>query len=221
MNEFFQQLLASYERQLRSTVEHLPGVSLNIVQAILVFFIALWIAGRLRALVRGILARNRVDRNVQNLLGRIVYLLTMLAGILTMLSIFGVDLAAFVALVGVFGLAASLAAQDILKNFFSGLYLLVERPFYIGDRVSVDKWAGTIEDVGFRTTRIRTEDNEVVYVPNATIFSSALVNQSQSYNHSRKKQVAQGDTSTAAAAVTAEGQQPEELPVIEPKRIED
>jgi small-conductance mechanosensitive channel len=96
---------------------------------------------------------------------------------LVILRIFGVDPATIVTVVGIFGLAASLAAQDILKNFFSGLYLLVERPFQIGDLVKIGDNIGVIEDVGFRVTRLRTANDQVIYVPNATVFSSTLINE--------------------------------------------
>ena len=80
---------------------------------------------------------------------------------------------------GVFGLALSLAAQDILKSFFAGLYLLFERPFLIGDEVQVKEHIGRVESVGFRATTIRTEDNVLVVVPNAIVFAEVVSNRSR------------------------------------------
>src|SRR5262249_25504224 len=71
---------------------------------------------------------------------------------------------------GVAGLAASLAAQDALKSFFGTLLLISERSFRIGDRIEIDgKTAGTVEIVGFRSTKLRKDDGGLVTVPNATL----------------------------------------------------
>lgn len=77
---------------------------------------------------------------------------------------------------GVAGLAASLAAQDAMKSFFSTLLLIGERSFKIGDKISVGGMEGTVELVGFRATRLRTADGSLLTVPNSTIASAAIDN---------------------------------------------
>lgn len=78
---------------------------------------------------------------------------------------------------GVAGLAASLAAQDALKSFFGTLLLIGERSFKIGDHVSVDgKVEGTVEQVGFRSTRLRTRDGSLATIPNATLAGASVNN---------------------------------------------
>jgi MscS family membrane protein len=78
---------------------------------------------------------------------------------------------------GVAGLAASLAAQDALKSFFGTLLLIGERSFKIGDRVSVDgKTVGVVEQVGFRATRLRTDEGSLVTVPNSTLAAASINN---------------------------------------------
>jgi MscS family membrane protein len=77
---------------------------------------------------------------------------------------------------GVAGLAASLAAQDALKSFFSTLLLIGERSFKIGDKITVGGLEGTVELVGFRATRLRTADGSLLTVPNSTIASAAIEN---------------------------------------------
>jgi MscS family membrane protein len=77
---------------------------------------------------------------------------------------------------GVAGLAASLAAQDALKSFFSTLLLIGERSFRIGDKISIGDLEGTVELVGFRATRLRTAEGSLLTVPNSTIASAAIDN---------------------------------------------
>ena len=81
--------------------------------------------------------------------------------------------------IGAVGLAFSLAMQDILKNFFSGVYLLLERPFRVGDTIKVKDQEGVVENIGVRTTTLRTVHNVRVMVPNAMIFAEIVANQSE------------------------------------------
>jgi MscS family membrane protein len=77
---------------------------------------------------------------------------------------------------GLVGLAASLAAQDTLKNFFGTLLLIGEHPFKIGDYIVVNKMEGTVESVGFRSTWIRTLDDSLITIPNSIIANVSIDN---------------------------------------------
>jgi MscS family membrane protein len=88
----------------------------------------------------------------------------------------GEYLSRFLTGLGVAGLAASLAAQDALKSFFSTLLLIGERSFKIGDKITVGGLEGVVELVGFRATRLRTADGSLLTVPNSTIASAAIDN---------------------------------------------
>ncbi len=90
----------------------------------------------------------------------------------------GESLGRFLTGLGVAGLAASLAAQDALKSFFGTLLLIGERSFRIGDRISLGGMDGVVEQVGFRSTRLRTTDGSVLTVPNSTIATAAIDNRS-------------------------------------------
>jgi small-conductance mechanosensitive channel len=104
--------------------------------------------------------------------------LILLLGLLIVLPIIGLNATALFATVGVFGLAISLAVQDVLKNAVAGVYLLVERPFRPGETIKVREFIGTVETVDLRTTTLRSE-GELVYIPNAILFSEILVNRGQ------------------------------------------
>jgi MscS family membrane protein len=88
----------------------------------------------------------------------------------------GESLGRFLTGLGVAGLAASLAAQDTLKSFFSTLLLIGERSFRIGDRVVVGGQEGVVEQVGFRATRLRTPDGSLLTIPNSTITAGSIDN---------------------------------------------
>jgi small-conductance mechanosensitive channel len=107
--------------------------------------------------------------------GRITIVFLYLSFLLTH---FGLDISAVLAAAGILGLAFSLAAQDTLADAISGIVILIDQPFRIGDRIEIESlgtW-GDVVDIGTRTTRIRTRDNRMVIVPNSTIGSSQVVN---------------------------------------------
>jgi MscS family membrane protein len=84
---------------------------------------------------------------------------------------------------GVAGLAASLAAQDVLKSFFGTLLLIGERAFKIGDRILVGGTEGVVEQVGFRSTRLRTGEDSVLTIPNAIIAAAPIDNMGARMRH--------------------------------------
>lgn len=77
---------------------------------------------------------------------------------------------------GVGGLAVALAAQDTIKNFFGSLVIFADHPFQLGDRIRVDSEDGTVEEVGMRSTRIRTLDGHLVTIPNGELANKTICN---------------------------------------------
>jgi MscS family membrane protein len=77
---------------------------------------------------------------------------------------------------GVGGLAIALAAQDTVKNFFGSLVIFADKPFLVGERVVVDSFDGVVEQVGFRSTRLRTLDGHLVTIPNGELANKAIQN---------------------------------------------
>src|SRR5579875_1325044 len=122
------------------------------------------------------LSQSRLNRNLTLLTGRLIYVATLVVGLIVILAIWGTGLVFPVALVGVLTVALSLSLQDILKNLVAGVYLLIERPFVIGDYITVATYSGEVEDIQLRVTLLRTLDGERVLIPNALIFTSAVVN---------------------------------------------
>lgn len=145
-------------------------------QALLIAVLA-WIALRLSLNWTGsAMRRGRVDTGTQILVKRAMVIAIIIVGLLMVLGTLGISPAGLVAVAGAVGLAFSLAIQDILKNFFSGLYLLLERPFRVGDTIRVKDQQGIVENIGVRTTLLRTEDNIQVLVPNAVVFAEVVTN---------------------------------------------
>jgi small conductance mechanosensitive channel len=127
-----------------------------------------------RAVLRRTMRTARVDTGTQILVQRTVAVVILVVGVFFVMGTLGVSQTTLFTLLGAAGLALSLAAQDILKNFFSGVYLLLERPFHVGDTIKVKDHLGTVENVGVRTTTLRTPDHVQVMVPNAVVFAEVV-----------------------------------------------
>ena len=111
---------------------------------------------------------------------RVLRVVLVIAAASVILSHFGINMTAFAALLGVTGLAVSLAARDTIEDGIAGVIILADQPFRIGDRIEVaaaNTW-GDVVDIGLRTTRIRTRDNRLVIIPNGLIAKNEVINYS-------------------------------------------
>jgi small-conductance mechanosensitive channel len=158
-----------------SALEALGGVASRLLLALVIIALTFAVAARARNAIVYFFRRNKGDLGLAILLGRVAYFCVLFLGLLIILPVFGLSATALFAALGVLGLAVSLAMQDVLKNVFAGIYLLIERPFRPGDTIKVRDFVGRVETVDLRTTTLRN-DGEVVYVPNAILFSEVLVN---------------------------------------------
>lgn len=144
----------------------------------LVTLVVLLVLGRfLRGAVRRLVNHTSRNANLPILLSNVVYVTMLVVALISILSIYtGAGLSTVLTLFGVVSLAISLSIQDILKNFVSGVYLLLEQPFSIGDRVKVRDVEGQVENIEIRTTQIHTDDGVLVYIPNSIVFAEIVTN---------------------------------------------
>jgi MscS family membrane protein len=109
-----------------------------------------------------------------------IKILFMFIGAAAILDVWGIEIGPILAGLGLFGLAGALAAQDLLKNLLSGVLVLAERRFHVGDWIRVDGVVeGTVETIGFRSTAVRQFDKALVQVPNTALADNAVINFSQ------------------------------------------
>lgn len=128
-------------------------------------------------------AQNKLDLNTNNTMGRFFEnIFRAMVGVFTgiaLLDRLGVPVAGLLTGAGVAGLAISLAAQSTLSNLIAGITLVLEHPFGIGDYVILGSSEGTVEDISFRSTRIRTTDNVAVTIENSKVCSEYIQNCNQ------------------------------------------
>ena len=153
---------------------------INIGQGLAILLVALVIARFIKAWIVRILTRTKVTLSIATLLGNLAQVAVGAIGIVTALSTFGVDLPALLTVLGAAGLALSLSMQDLLKNVVAGVYILVESPFRIGDRISVKEVTGVVQGIELRTTILKTDDNLQIVVPNSIVLNEIVTNRSVS-----------------------------------------
>ena len=124
------------------------------------------------------------DRTTVDAIGKLTRVSVLITAGLVMLQTLGFSISGVLAFGGIGGIAIGFAAKDLLANFFGGLMIYLDRPFAVGDWIrSPDRdIEGTVEEIGWRLTRIRSFDKRPIYVPNATFTSIAVVNPSRMTN---------------------------------------
>jgi MscS family membrane protein len=127
---------------------------------------------------------TEMDETTVSAFGKLIRLSLIITVSLVVLQTFGYSISGVLAFGGIGGIAVGFAAKDLLANFFGGLMIYLDRPFKVGDWVrSPDKnIEGTVEDIGWRLTRIRTFDKRPLYVPNSTFTSISVENPSRMTN---------------------------------------
>ena len=100
-------------------------------------------------------------------------------GVLVVIQSFGVDVKAALAGLGIGGLAFALAAQDTLANVFGSVVVAIDQPFKIGEAVKIGAHDGVVEDIGLRSTKLRTAARNLIIIPNKTVAAEAVINNSR------------------------------------------
>lgn len=116
------------------------------------------------------------DNTVANFIGKMLKaIIYIIAGFLVV-SELGYDLSGIVTGLGLGGVVVAFAAQDIAKNLFGGLTIILDKPFNVGDWIEIGTYAGTVEDISFRSTKVRTVEDTIVTIPNSTISNETITN---------------------------------------------
>ena len=125
-----------------------------------------------------------MDETTVRAIGKLLRASVIITAILIAMQVFGYSISGLLAFGGIGGLAVGFAAKDLLANFFGGLMLYLDQPFKVGDwvRSPDQEIEGTVEDVGWRLTRIRTFDKRPLYIPNAIFNSISVENPSRMSN---------------------------------------
>ena len=120
---------------------------------------------------------SNVDNMLVPLIGKTLRIFIVIIGAMMVLqNLTGIKIGPLLASLGIGGLAVALAAKDSIANFFGTLTILFDKPFQVGDRIVINAYDGTVENVGFRSTRIRLLNGHLVSIPNEKVVNSEVEN---------------------------------------------
>lgn len=161
--------------QTMNFVDLLGGVVAAMVIMVLTLIAAGWLSAAVR---RGMQARKSGPQPIQ-LITKITRYSILIFGTVIALQQVGFNLTAFLTGLGVVGFTIGFALQDVSKNFVSGLILILQQPFDIGDAIKVTDYGGTIIAIDLRSTEIHTWDGQVVIIPNSDFLTNPITNYSR------------------------------------------
>jgi small conductance mechanosensitive channel len=165
--------LTTLETFLRTTV---AAAALKVVAAIIFWFVGRWLIGQVIKLVQTAMHRNDIDPTLTRYLGSIINVALNIALVLGILGYFGIQTTSIAAMLAGAGVAIGAAWSGMLGNFAAGAFMLVLRPFKVGDFVSIGGITGTVHELGLFGTTIVTPDNVLTLVGNGKVFGDTIQN---------------------------------------------
>jgi small-conductance mechanosensitive channel len=157
----------------RDLMAALPNIAIGVV----VFMVFMLLARGVRSLVQRVTHRKKGSQSLSLLLSRLSFVAMLILGVLVTATIVlpGFTPASLVSALGVGGIAIGFAFKDIFQNFLAGILLLLTEPFKIDDQIKYKDFEGTVESIQTRATTIKTYDGRRVIIPNAELFTNAVM----------------------------------------------
>lgn len=148
----------------------------RLLSALLLLLVCLAVVRLLLGMTRRLVGRAALDERIKRYILRGVRAFLYLLTALVMAGSLNIDVSSLIALVGVFGLAVSLAVQDVLGNVAGGMVLLFSKPFTLGDYVSTADGEGEVEEITLTHTKLDTPAGQRVMLPNSKLMAGQIVN---------------------------------------------
>ena len=147
-----------------------------ILKAVLLLIVCLIVSRILLAASGKLLNKSKLDKSLHAIIRSTFKVLLVFLTIMIVAPALGIDTASLLAVLSIAGVAISLSIQGILGNFFSGVTLLMSKPYKVGDFVTIGGQTGTIVETGLTHTKLHTPDNQMILVPNSNVTSNVIVN---------------------------------------------
>ena len=165
------------------------NISENVMIIITKIFKIMVILTIANVLANSMSIKSKLAKTLEKKLGKkeetIDFILKIIRGLIYIIAIFmaiseiGYDLSGLVTGLGLSGVVITLAAQDTAKNLFGGLMIFLDKPFKVGNYIKFKEYEGIVEDISFRSTKVRTLENSLLHIPNSEITSDVVINTSE------------------------------------------
>lgn len=168
--------IEQFEKYYAMLTEYLVTYSMQIVGAIFILLIGLWVAQKLANVVANLMARHNIDVTLTNFVSNLVKVLLIIIVIIIALGKIGISVTPFVAAIGAASLGAGLAMQGMLSNYGAGLAIIATRPFVVGDTIEVKNVSGQVKVIELGHTVLIDEEKVEITIPNKHILGEILHN---------------------------------------------
>lgn len=165
-------------RVLDSLVDQGAALGWTLIKALLVFIVGRFLISMINKLVQRVLLKRNIDPSIKTFVGSLIHIILMILLIVSVVGALGVQTASFAALLASAGVAIGMALSGNLSNFAGGLIILIFKPYKVGDFIEAQNLSGTVREIQIFHTVLTTTDNKVIYIPNGSLSSSAVINYS-------------------------------------------
>ncbi|NCD41417.1 MAG: mechanosensitive ion channel [Bacteroidia bacterium] len=152
---------------------------LKVIGAIVVLIIGLWIIKAITKGLRKTFDRRNMDVSLRPFLTGLISALLKVMLIISVISMLGIQMTSFIAILGAVGLAVGMALSGTLQNFAGGVMILLFKPFKVGDYITAQGYDGTVKEIQIFNTILNTVDNKIVIIPNGGLSTSSMINYSK------------------------------------------
>jgi small conductance mechanosensitive channel len=151
---------------------------MKLIYAIVVLIIGLWAIKLIMRGVSKLMAKRHIDASLIPFLKSMLNMLLKTLLAISVLSMLGIEMTSFIALLGAAGLAVGMALSGTLQNFAGGVMILIFRPFNVGDFIEAQGYKGTVKEIQIFITILTTPDNKTIIIPNGPLSNNSLINYS-------------------------------------------
>ncbi len=170
------QITTHFESYIDSAIKF--GVKFILAVAILI--VGMWLAKKITKSFRKVMIARDVEPSLSSFLSSLISIILKILVVVIVLTTVGIEMTSIVAILGAASLAIGMALSGTLQNFAGGVVILLFKPFKVGDFIETQSgFSGTIQDIFIFTTRMKTAENKIVYLPNGTLSNGVITNFNQ------------------------------------------
>jgi len=167
------------EKYLDLVYEWLISNGITLLTGILVLVIGLWIVGIITRSFAKAMEKRDLNPSLRPFLKSLLNVILKILVVISVMSMIGIQMTSFIAILGAAGLALGMALSGTLQNFAGGVIILILKPFKVGDFITAGGHSGTVHEIQVFNTILKTPDNKTIILPNGSVANNSLVNFSE------------------------------------------
>lgn len=171
--------MENFNEILNKLLEVISAYGLKLIGAIVALVIGLWIIKSLTKKTSKAIIKRIEDPSLSGFLSSFVSILLKIMLVISIMTMVGIQMTSFIAILGAAGLALGMALSGTLQNFAGGVMVLTFKPYKVGDYIQALGHSGTVKEIQIFNTILNTPDNRIIIIPNGKIYSESIVNFSQ------------------------------------------